>query len=61
MQVERFGLGLDHLEKFRAAVAAVAPADVLAAAKAHLDPGHMVLVAAGPVTPEGKLLAPRGK
>ncbi len=57
LSVERFGLGFDSLEKFRKSVAAVTPADVQAVAKKHLDPEHMVLVAAGPIDKKGKPLA----
>jgi zinc protease len=54
LQVERYGLGFGYLDEYRKAVAAVTPADVLAVARKHLDPDRMILVAAGPVTPQGK-------
>jgi zinc protease len=56
LQIERFQLGFDYLDTFRKAVAAVTPADVQTVAQKYLDPGRMALVAAGPVTPEGKPL-----
>ena len=56
LYVERHHLGFDYLEKYRAAVAAVTPADVQAVARQYLDPARMVLVAAGPVDARGKPL-----
>src|SRR5437763_5044356 len=38
LAAERYGLGFDFLEKYRAEVGAVTPADVQAMAKKHLDP-----------------------
>jgi zinc protease len=54
LMIERFHLGFDYLDKYKASVAAVTPADVLAMAKKYLDPEHMALSAAGPVTADGK-------
>jgi zinc protease len=56
LQFERFGLGFEYLSAFRQAVAAVTPADVQAVAQKHLDPNRMALIAAGPVTADGKPL-----
>ena len=56
LAIERYGLGLDYLDKYRKAVAAVTPADVQAAAEKYLDPKHMVLVAAGAIDSKGKPL-----
>jgi zinc protease len=56
LDVERYHLGFDYLEKYRAAVAAVTPADVQAVARKYIDPRRMVLVAAGPVDAQGKPL-----
>jgi zinc protease len=56
LMVERFGLGFDYVDKYRKAVEAVTPDDILAAAKKHLDPEHMFLVAAGAVDAHGKVL-----
>jgi zinc protease len=53
---ERYKLGLDFLDTYRKKVAAVTPADVLAAAKKHLHPNRLVLVAVGPITEDGKPL-----
>jgi zinc protease len=54
--IERYGLGLGYLDDFRKGVGAVTPEDVQAAAKKHLDPARMVLVAAGAVDKEGRPL-----
>jgi zinc protease len=56
LQIERFGLGFDYLDQFRKQVSAVTPADVQSVAGKHLQPAHMALVAAGPVTSDGKPL-----
>jgi zinc protease len=56
LAVERFGLGLDYVDKYRTAVEAVTPEDIQAVAKKHLDPEHMFLVAAGAVDANGKVL-----
>jgi zinc protease len=56
LAVERYGLGLNYLEDFRKAVQAVTPEDVQGAAKKHLHPTRMVLVAAGPVDAKGRPL-----
>jgi zinc protease len=56
LQIERFRLGFDHLDNFRAKVAAVTPAEVLEVARKYIDPEHLALSAAGPVSPEGKPL-----
>jgi zinc protease len=47
LNVERNNLGVGYLEDYRKAVAAVTAEDVQAAARKHLDPARMVLVAAG--------------
>lgn len=53
IQIERFDLGYDYLERFRRAIAAVTPDDVQAAARKHLKPERLVQVAAGPVSDTG--------
>jgi zinc protease len=58
LMVERFGLGLDYLEEFRKGVSAVTVDDVQAVAKKHIDPMHMVLVAAGALDATGKPVTP---
>lgn len=57
LETERYGLGLDYLDKFRREVAAVSPRDVMEVAKKHLHPDRMVLSAAGAVDKDGKPLA----
>jgi zinc protease len=56
LTVERYHLGFDYLADFRRAISAVTTADILAMAKKHLDPEHMVLVAAGAIDDHGKPL-----
>jgi zinc protease len=54
LQIERFHLGFNYLEKYRAAVEAVTPEAVQAAAKKYLDPDRITLVAVGPIDQDGK-------
>jgi zinc protease len=56
LAVERYGLGLNYLDDYRKAVAAVTPEDVQAVARKYIDPEHMVLSAAGAVDADGKPL-----
>ena len=58
LAAERFKLGFDFLDTYRAKVAAVTPAMVQAAAKKHLDPNKLAVVAVGPIGPDGKPLGP---
>jgi len=53
---ERYKLGYDYLEKYREKLQGITPADVLAAAKKHLDPKKLTLVAVGPIDKDGKPL-----
>ena len=53
LSIERYNLGFDYLEKYRQAVQAVTPADVLAVAKKHINPQRLVLVAVGPLSEKG--------
>ena len=57
LTIERYGLGLDYLERFRKEVAAVTAEDVHAVAKKYLHPDKMILIAAGPINAHGKPLA----
>jgi zinc protease len=61
LNAERYGLGFDTFEKFRTAVAAVTPADVLAVAQKHLVPDKLVVVAVGPIDDQGNPLKPAKK
>jgi zinc protease len=56
LAAERYGLGFDYLETFRAGVEAVTPADVQAVAKKYIDPTALVVVAVGAIDKEGKAL-----
>lgn len=58
LAAERYGLGFDLLEQYRAAIEAVTPADVQAVARKHLDPKRVVIVAVGPITETGEPLKP---
>jgi zinc protease len=61
LAAERFGLGFDFLETYRERVAKVTPADVQAAARKHLDPNRLVIVAVGPIDTEGRPLDGPGR
>ncbi len=50
VNLERFGLGLDYLERFPDLVRAQGPEEVLEAARKHLHPEDLCLVWAGPGT-----------
>ena len=58
LAADRYKLGFDFLNTYRAKVAAVTPAMVQAAARKHLDPNRLTVVAVGPVGTDGKPLAP---
>jgi zinc protease len=60
LAAERYGLGFDVLEKYRAAVAGVTPAAVQAAARKHLDPKRIAVVAVGPIGTDGKPIPSKG-
>jgi zinc protease len=55
--IERYDLGLDYLNTFRKTIAAVSVDDVHAAARKHLHPDRLVLVAAGPISEKGEPLS----
>jgi len=57
LAIERYKLGFDYLETYRTKIAAVTVADVHAAAKKYLDPQRLVVIAVGPIGPDGKPLA----
>lgn len=56
LTAERYGLGLDMLEKFRKSIEEVTPEDVQTVAKKYLQPDRVVVVACGPIDNEGKPL-----
>jgi zinc protease len=53
LAAERYGLGFDFLDEYRAKVAAVTPADVQRVAKKHLRPDRLVITAVGPIDADG--------
>jgi zinc protease len=53
LSIERYSLGFDYFERYQKAVAAVTPADIKRVAEQYLDPKRMVVVAAGPLGPDG--------
>jgi len=58
LYIERNNLGFNFLEDYRKAVAAVTPEDVLAVAQKYLDPNRLVLIAAGAIDENGKVVKP---
>jgi len=56
LSAERYKLGFNYLENYREQLQKVTPADVLAAAKKHLDPKKLTLIAVGPIDKDGKPL-----
>jgi zinc protease len=56
LTIEEHQLGFNYFNDYRQAVSAVTPADVQAVARKYLDPNRMVLVAAGPLDAEGRVL-----
>ena len=58
LTAERYKLGFDFLETYRKKVSAVTVDDVQAAAKKHLDPKKLTIVAVGPIDNSGKPLPP---
>jgi zinc protease len=48
LNIEYFGLGLDYLERYPAIIEALTVDDLLAAARAHLDPDRLAIGIAGP-------------
>jgi zinc protease len=53
---ERYGLGLDYLDKYKKAVEAVTVDDVQRVAKKHLDPKKLTIATVGPIGTDGKPL-----
>ena len=56
LAAEKFHLGFDFIEVYRKKIAAVTVDDVQAAAKKHLDPKKLTIVAVGPIDKTGKAL-----
>lgn len=47
LNLERFNLGLDYLQKYPEKVRQITPADILETARAYIDPEKLVIVSAG--------------
>ncbi|HEY2786874.1 MAG TPA: pitrilysin family protein [Fimbriiglobus sp.] len=58
LAAQRFGLGFDLLETFKKKVQAVTPEMVQTAAKKHLDPSKLTIVAVGPISSDGRPVKP---
>jgi zinc protease len=56
LNVERYGLGFDYLEKYRKEIDAVTPEQVQEVAKKYLDPKRLAVIAVGPIDADGKPL-----
>lgn len=54
--IERFGLGLDYLDKYKTAIEKVTADDVQRVAKKHLDPKKLTIATVGPIGTDGKPL-----
>lgn len=52
LTLEKFGLGLDYLEKYPAIISAITTEDVLRAAQTHLDEDRLAIGIAGPADPD---------
>lgn len=48
LTLERFGLGLDYIERYPAIINAITKDDILRAAQTHLDPDRLAIGIAGP-------------
>jgi zinc protease len=48
LNLERFDLGLDYLQRYPALIRAVTREQILEAARLHIDPDNLVIVSAGP-------------
>jgi len=53
LSMERYGLGLDYLQRYASLIEAISEADVLDAARRYLDPDRYALAVAGPALPDG--------
>ncbi len=54
LNLERFNLGLDYLQKYPDLVRAVTPAKILDAAQKYIDPDRLLIASAGPDPTAGK-------
>lgn len=58
LYVNRFGLGFDYFDKYRAQIEAITPADVRDMANKYIQPGRFATIAAGAIDQEGRALPP---
>jgi len=54
INMERFGLGLDYLQKYSGIINSITSEQVVETSRRYLDPERFVTVSAGPNLPEGK-------
>ena len=47
LNLERFNLGLDYLQRYPSLIEAITPEDILKAAKKYIDPQKLIIVSAG--------------
>lgn len=58
LYINRYGLGFDYFDKYRASVEAVTPAQVREMAEKYIQPGSFATVAAGAIDKDGRILPP---
>ncbi|HQR05745.1 MAG TPA: pitrilysin family protein [Gemmatales bacterium] len=58
LYVNRYDLGFDYFDKYRASVEAVTPAQVREMAEKYIQPGSFATVAAGAIDKDGRILPP---
>lgn len=51
LNLERFNLGLDYLQRYPDMIRSIAPRDILETARKYIDPERLVIVSAGPNNP----------
>lgn len=56
LEIERYGLGFNYLDKYKKAIEGVTVEDIQRVAKKHLDPKKLTVVAVGPIGTDGKPL-----
>lgn len=61
LYLNKYNLGFDYYDKYRASIEAVTPQQVQEMAQKHIQPGQFATVAAGRIDQEGRLLVPAPK
>lgn len=61
LYVNKYGLGFDYYDKYRASVEAVTAEQVREMAVKHIQPGRFTTVVAGALDQEGRVLTPHGE